>query len=301
MNKPKLSAMDRDRRRTGYLLLLPSAVLIAVFVLYPLFRVVFLSFTDWNGIRTHVKFVGLKNYKFLVEMNRIGVMVLATLFYVACDTIFKNVLSFILALSLDKKGKGRMNRNLFRTAWYLPALLSGASAGVGWHIMLIYRGGVINAILGWFGIAPINWLETFGLVNIGIVMAAVWMGIGSTTIIYLAGLQGISQDLYEAAYLDGASPRQITRHITLPMMAPAITINVVTTSIAAFKAYEMPEIIGTGPNDCAKLITSKIMSFTAGLDYYASSCALSVLLILVIVLLSLVQLYFLQRNEEKNG
>ena len=298
--KGSMSTLERSRRITGILFCLPALALLLVFVLYPLGRLIVGSFTDWKGYGTTSNFIGLENYAKLGQIQYFKEMVIATIFYVVADTILKNVLSFTLALSLDKKGKGRVNRSVMRTIWYLPALLSGIVTGICWHIMYNYNNGIINQLLSSAGLEKVNWLETRGLINVCIVVAALWAGVGSTCIIYLAGLQGISTELYEAATIDGADESQVIRHITVPLMAPSITINVMTTSIGAFKAYELPAKIGVGPSESAKLIASKIVDLGSG-SYYGRGLALAVILTAVITAISLLQLYYLRKNEEKNG
>ena len=129
-------------------------------------------------------------------------MMMATLVFAVGMTILTIVIAFIVALALDKKGKGRINRGFLRSAWFFPTLLSGVVVGILWRTMYNYNNGVINKIIVACGGQKVNWLETVGLTNFAIIFGATWARIGICVVIFMAGLQAISQDLYEAASLD---------------------------------------------------------------------------------------------------
>jgi ABC-type sugar transport system permease subunit len=186
-----------------------------------------------------------------------------------------------------------------RSLWFFPSLLSGAIVGILWRIMYNYNNGVINEIFSAFGLSPVNWLETKGVTNFAIIVGNTWAQVGLCFVIFLAGLQSIPTDLYEAAVLDGASSGQILRKITFPMMAPSITINVVTTSIAAFRAYELPYLISLGhPGKSTLMITQRIYFYGFQAQEYGRASALSVMLTLIITAISLIQLVVLKKREE---
>ena len=161
---------------------------------------------------------------------------------------------------------------------------------------------MINKGLTSIGLNPINWLETVGVANIAIIIGAAWVQIGFCVIVFLAGLQSISQEMFEAAAIDGAVPRQQLWNIVLPMMAPSITINVITTTIAGFKAYELPFLITRGqPGKSTLLITQRIF-FYGFEDYdYGLGSALAVFLLLIIAGISLIQLIYLRKREDIYG
>lgn len=299
-NPKHRSQRERKRFLTGLLFILPSALLVAIFVLVPCFYVVYYSLTDWNGVATSPKtFVGFKNYANLRGMSDFGTMMLATLVFAVGMTILTILIAFVVALALDKKGKGRVSRGFLRSAWFFPTLLSGTVVGVLWRIMYNYNNGMINKIIVHFGGQPVNWLETVGLTNFAIIAAATWARIGICVVIFMAGLQGISQDLYEAAAIDGATERQQRKFITIPLMAPSITINMLTTSIAAYKAYELPYLISQGRPGTTTLLLSQRITFYAfqTMDYGRSS-ALAVCLILIITVFSLIQLAVMRKKED---
>ena len=297
--KRKMTKLEKNQFRSGLVFILPSLILCTVFMLIPLFDVIRYSITDWDGMSRDYNFVGLYNYLHLNEIEGFGEMMIATITFAIGTTALTIVVSFITALALDKRGKGRLPRGLMRSLWFLPALLSGSVVGILWRVMYNYNNGVINKILNAAGLESVNWLETRGVTNIAIIIGATWVQIGFCVVVFLAGLQGISQDLYEAAAIDGATPRQQLRRITFPLMASSITINVITTTITGFKAYELPYLISQGlPGRSTLLLTQRIFFYGIGANDYGRGSALSVLLLVIIALISLIQLIYLRKRED---
>lgn len=293
------SALERGKFRSGLLFILPSAILCILFMLWPLFEVVRYSFTNFNGINQNYDYVWFDNYANITKIDGFGEMMIATVVFAIGSTLLTIVIAFVTALALDKKGKGRLPRGMMRSMWFLPALLSGTVVGILWRIMYNYNNGMINKIIVAMGGDPVNWLETRGLANVAVIIGASWVQIGFCVIVFMAGLQSIPQELYEAAALDGAKPRQQLRHITFPMMASSITINVITTTIAGFKAYELPYNISQGmPGKSTLLMTQRIFFFGYQ-DYdYGLGSALSVMLLAIIAIISLIQLVYLKKRED---
>lgn len=295
----KKSTFERSRTMIGILFLLPAAVMCIVFIIVPLIDVFRISFYEWNGVSPNKTFVGFDNFAVLPSTEGFWEMTKATLIFAVGTTILVIVTAFFVAMSLDKKGKVRINRNLLRSAWFIPCILSGAVVGIVWRIMYNYNNGMINFIIKTLGFAPVNWLETYGLTNFAVILAAAWSQVGLCIIVFMAGLQAIPMELYEAASIDGANTRMLTRHITVPMMAQAITINVLTTTITAFKMYELPWLVSRGlPGYSTRLLTQRIYFFAFQTGKFGIGSALSVLLILIITMISLIQLIFLRRRED---
>ncbi len=295
----RLTQLERNQRTTGIFFILPSLVLCAIFMVVPLINVIRYSLTDWDGLSKTYNFVGLYNYMHLHEIEGFGEMMLATVTFAIGVTAITIIVSFLAALALDKRGRDRLPRGLMRALWFFPALLSGAVVGILWRIMYNYNNGVINKIITSAGLPAVNWLETRGVTNIAIIIGAAWVQIGLCVVVFLAGLQSIPQEMYEAASIDGATPSQQLKNITIPMMASSITINVITTTIAAFKAYELPYLISKGlPGQTTLLITQRIFFFGFQAFDYGRGSALSVVLLLIIALISLVQLVVLRKRED---
>lgn len=296
--KLRKTGIEYVHRRNCALFLIPAFILMVVFVVLPLIDVVGYSLTSWDGISAEKNFVGLDNYRALPQMEGFSDMLIATFAFATGMTIVTIVVAFLAALMLDKKGKGRLSRGFMRSMWFIPSLLSGTVVGILWHIMYNYHNGMINKILTSIGLEKINWLETYGVTNVAIILAAAWVQTGMCIVIFMAGLQSIPTDIYEASSIDGAKPNQALRYITLPMMAPSITINVITTTIGAFKAYELPYFISKGlPGNSTLLLTGRISFYAIQANKYGFGSALAVMLILIISAFSLIQLLYLRKRE----
>ena len=297
LSKRKLT-WNQKKHLTGLLFLLPQSAFLAVFIVYPLASVIFYSLFDWNGM-SQMKFVGADNYKLLPGTEGFWDMAKATVIYAAGVTGLVVLCGFLVALALDKRGKWRLNRTAMGFFWFFPCLLSGAIVGIIWRIMFNYNGGLVNFLLNQMGIKSVNWLETYGVTMVAVIIASVWSQIGMCAIIFLAGLQNIPIDMLEAADLDGASDFQKKTMIVIPLMAPSITINVITTSIAAFKAYELPYTVSKGlPGYSTRILTQRIYFYSFNTNKYGIASAMSVLLVIVITLISLLQLFVLKKRED---
>ena len=296
--KQKKSAFAR-RNRTGLIFLIPSAVLCLTFIIYPLITVVYYSMTDWDGMSKEKNFIGLYHYMHVSKIDGFAEMMVATFTFALGVTALTILISFIAALILDKTGRGRLPRGLMRTLWFFPALLSSAIVGILWRIMYNYKNGVINAILKMIGLKPVQWLETKGVTNIAIIIGNTWVTVGLCVIVFMAGLQAIPQELFEAARIDGASSWKQVRYITIPLMSTSITINAITTTIAAFRAYELPYLISQGkPGKSTLMMTQRIYFYGFTAHDYGRGSAIAVMLTLIIVIISLIQLVLLRRRED---
>ena len=296
--KQKKSAFAR-RNRTGLIFLLPSAALCLVFIIYPLINVIYYSMTDWDGMSKTKNFIGLYHYMHLSKIDGFSEMMIATFSFAIGVTVLTILIAFIAALVLDKTGRGRLPRGLMRTLWFFPALLSSAIVGILWRIMYNYKNGVINALLKGAGLEPVKWLETKGITNIAIIIGNTWVSVGLCVIVFMAGLQAIPQELFEAARIDGATSWKQVRYITIPLMSASITINAITTTIAAFRAYELPYLISQGkPGKSTLMMTQRIYFYGFHAHDYGRGSAIAVMLTLIIVIISLLQLVLLRRRED---
>ena len=296
--KQKKSAFAR-RNRTGLIFLIPSAVLCLTFIIYPLITVIYYSMTDWDGMSKEKNFIGLYHYMHVSKIDGFAEMMIATFTFALGVTALTILISFIAALILDKTGRGRLPRGLMRTLWFFPALLSSAIVGILWRIMYNYKNGVINAILKMVGLKPVQWLETKGVTNIAIIIGNTWVTVGLCVIVFMAGLQAIPQELFEAARIDGAGSWKQVRYITIPLMSTSITINAITTTIAAFRAYELPYLISQGkPGKSTLMMTQRIYFYGFTAHDYGRGSAIAVMLTLIIVIISLIQLVLLRRRED---
>lgn len=270
-------------------------------MLIPQLFVVVLSFVKWNGSRSQpMKYVGLQNYIKLTKMQGVPDMIKFTFIFAISVTLLTVIISMLVAFALDKPANHKcINRSFLRSCWYIPTLIGGVAIGIIWRIMYNYNSGLVNAFLKLFGINPINWLEDYGVSGIAVIVAQVWVNLGVNIVVFLAGLQSVPTDIYEAATIDGAGKWQQRLKITIPMIMPTITVALITTSIDAFKAYELPYTITKGmPGYSTRMVSQMIQEYSISGLQFGPGAALSVLLTVLILVIQFVQLYALRKKEE---
>lgn len=236
----------RRRRRQGAainLLYLPALALFAVFVLYPLVQGIGLAFTNWDGYSPDKDFVGLDNFTRLFTDSTFLTALRNTLLYGFGCTFLQQVLGMALALALDGRNRGK---SFARALIYLPVLVSPVVMGMMYYFLFQYDNGALNDILAVFGLDKVAWLSTGpGAVTI-IVIVNTLQFTGLSMVIYLAGLQGIGQDVYEAAELDGARGWKLFRYVTLPLLKPAVVSSVVINLIGGLKLFDVIQVLTAG-------------------------------------------------------
>ena len=218
------------------LLYIPAVLLMACFVLYPLARGIYISFFKWNGYSQNMTFIGLKNYLSLLSDKYFKSSFWNTMLYGFGSALLQNVFGLALALFLNSKFK---IRNAVRTIIYLPVMISGLLMGYIMYFFFQLNHGVINEIFQYLGKDAINWLADGTRGKIIITLVNSWQYVGIAMIVYLAGLQNIPSMYYEAATLDGGNKWQIFRHVTLPLLMPAMSTAVIQNVIGGLKLNDV--------------------------------------------------------------
>lgn len=281
-----MSAQARRENFWGWLLVMPWVIGFLGFTLGPMIASAYLSFTDWD-ILTPPKWVGLRNFSFLFTRDDIALHSFRiTIIYAIISVPLRLILGLAIALLMNQKVRGIF---LFRTIYYLPAVLSGVAVALLWRWVFNSEFGLVNTLL-WrlFGITGPAWLVDQDWVMPAFIVMSLW-DVGSPMLIYLAGLQGIPTDLYEAAEVDGASAGQRFWAITLPLMSPVLFFNLVIGIIAALQVFTQAFIITEGGPNNATMFTILYMYLNAFRFFkmgYAS--AIAWLLFLLILVLTLV-------------
>lgn len=226
----------KKRKQAMNLLYIPAVLIIAAFIIYPLVRGCYVSFFKWNGYSQNMEFIGLQNYLDLFKDKYFTTAFWNTLLYGFGSAFLQNVAGLALALYLNSKFKGR---NGVRAIVYLPVMISGLLMGYVMQFFFSLDRGVFNEILGWFGKEPIYWLGDGNIAKIIIVIVNSWQYVGIAMIVYLAGLQNIPQMYYEAAMLDGGNSWIVFRHVTFPLLIPAISTAVVQNVVGGLKLNDV--------------------------------------------------------------
>ncbi|SEE94167.1 carbohydrate ABC transporter permease [Jiangella alba] len=241
-----MTSMTAKRREsaTGYLWSQAWLTGFILFAVVPIIVSLYLGFTDWNGVQTP-QWVGLQNYREIFRDPLFWQSSRVTLVFALLYLPASIVIGFAMALLMNQKLRGI---SVFRTIYYLPSVLSGVAVAVLWGFVFNREFGVLNWIIGLFGIAPISWLNDPFWVLPAMVIMQLW-GVGASVIIYLGGLQGIPTELYEVARLDGANWWRTLRAVTLPMMSPVFLLQIVVGIIGTLQIFTQAYVITSGgPN-----------------------------------------------------
>lgn len=237
-----LSKKDRQEERQGYLFILPWIIGFVVFTAGPLVFSLYGSFTNYD-ITSRMDFIGFDNYERLFTFDQLfKTSLYNTLYYVAFTVPITTVGAIFVSLLLNQNVKGM---RFFRTAYYLPAVLSGVGVYLLWMQLLDPATGMVNVVLGWFGVNGPNWLTDPDWTKNALILMKVW-GVGGGMLMYLSSMQGISQTLYEAADIDGATAFQKFFNITIPMITPVIFFDVITSTIGGFQIFQEAYVMSVG-------------------------------------------------------
>jgi multiple sugar transport system permease protein len=230
----------------AYIFLAPFLIFFSVFVVRAVISSVHISFYDWRLLRASRPYVGLDNYIDLFDDEIWWASVRNTIYFAAMTVTGTTIVALLAAVAVTRPIRGQ---TLFRVLLYIPQLMSVGAIGLIWVWLLSTQFGVINYGLSFFGIRPINWLGNPDLVLPALSLTTIWWTFGFPMLIFIAGLQGIPEHLYEAARIDGASGRQIFFRITLPLLRPTILFVTVTGVIGHFQVFGQPYIMtgGGGP------------------------------------------------------
>jgi len=299
MNSKKLLGFQKKRVLTGILFLLPITLIMLVLFIIPVFQTFWLSFRDWNGISVESKFIGFDNYVALFRSDSIRQTIFNTLELFTLGTILINGIALAVSVALDRKGL--IQTNIYKVVYFLPTVLSPVVIALIWRAMYFTDWGVIDTVLKYVGLSSLSrvWLGEPGVVMICLTIAYVWYQIGTTMVIYLAGLQNIPVELYESAMIDGAGRLQQFVTITIPLLAPAITINVLFVIVNALKTFDFPfALTEGGPEYFSRVVTLQIYFYAFRGIKYGLGTALSVAYTLFILLLSIILVKILGRREE---
>jgi multiple sugar transport system permease protein len=284
--RPQGPTAKREEREF-YLFIAPWLTGFVVFYLGPIVASFFISFTEWPMLRS-ATWIGLANYvKLMGEDELFWKALFNTVYYVTFSVPLQIISGFCLAILLNQKVKGMP---LFRTLFYIPSLITGVSIAVIWSWLLNPQFGLVNHALALVGIEGPDWLFNTKSAMPAMVLMSLW-GVGGGMVIYLAGLQGIPEHLYEAAEIDGAGLLAKFRHVTIPMMTPTIFFNLIMGIIGAFQTFAQFFIMTNGgPADAT--LTMVLYLYRNAFEYFKMGYASSLAWILFLILIALTLIQF---------
>ncbi|MCW3016873.1 MAG: binding-protein-dependent transport system inner rane component [Solirubrobacterales bacterium] len=295
---PRRRALRRAHAGVPWLFATPALVAFAAIVVVPSLAALAYSFTDWTGLGA-AHWVGFDNYSRTFSDDQASGSLRNTLLLTVAVVVAQNVLGLLLALGLERRFRGR---NLLRTIFFAPVILSPVIIGYLWQYIYAPDGG-LNRVLGTLHLEALQatWLGDPKIALWAVAATVVWQFAGYAMIIYSAGLEGVPSELKEAAALDGAGRFQVFRDVTLPLLVPAITINVALSLITGLKLFDQVlAMTGGGPGFSTETLSTVIykQGFVNGRLGY--SAALAVELGVAVAVLTTVQVLILRRREVRS-
>ncbi|MDQ0197995.1 raffinose/stachyose/melibiose transport system permease protein [Neobacillus ginsengisoli] len=290
LNKKKLKDI-------GLFALFVGPVLLAfiIIVLIPFFTGIYYAFTDWNGVTGAIKWVGLDNFKYLFTQDKqFQSSFILTTKYTVVAIILTNAIGFGLAMLVTQTFK---TRNILRTVFFMPNLIGGLLLGFIWQFIFVKGFASIGQLTG-IPLFNLAWLGDASTAFWGIVIVSVWQGAGYIMIIYIAALQNVPQELIEAAKIDGANRWQILRHITMPMVAPAVTICLFLTTASSFKVFDANlSLTGGGPFKSTEMLALNIYTEAFVNNRYGVGEAKALIFFIVVAAITIIQVTISKKKE----
>jgi multiple sugar transport system permease protein len=294
---------SKRRARAGRLFVAPNLAAVAVFMLFPLGFSLYMSLHNWD-LFTPVKFAGLSNYRDLfAEDPLFSIAMRNTVVYVVGTVAPTVLISLAVAGVLNRKIKGI---GIFRTIIFLPLAVSSVVIAVVWQFVFNTNNGLLNIVLGWVGISPIPWLVDPKWAMTSLCMVSIWRSVPFATVILLAAMQGVPENLYEAARLDGAGEVRQFVSITVPLIRAAVSFVVVISIIHAFQAFDLVYVLtgrNGGPETATYVLGIMLFQHAFAFLEFGYASALAWVMFAILLVLTVVQLRLGRRRaaqEEKS-
>jgi multiple sugar transport system permease protein len=285
MTASRLKALKSNA--VAYSFIMPNLLGFAVFTLAPMAFALALAFMSWDGANP-IKWVGLANFAGMLRDETFRISTLNTLYYVVGTVPTTLVCSLLLAVLLNRPFRGR---NAFRAFYFFPYVASLVAVAVVWNMMFHPSMGPVNNVLRSLGVKdPPGWAASVKWAMPTVIMASVWRNAGYYMIIYLAALQGIPRELYEAARIDGASSLQAFRKITVPLLTPATFFVTVMLTIQSFKVFDLVYVMtGGGPGRATNVLVFTIYDRAFIYSQFGYSSAIAMVLLAIVLVVTFVQ------------
>ncbi len=283
----QVSVNKKSERKAAYLFIIPAVVLLAAFLLYPALQTVRYAFTDYNIMRPdRIKFCGLNNFIELFQDKDFWIAVKNTLHFTVLVVPFQTVMALALALLISSRRKGV---SIFRAAYFSPQVTSMVVVAILWTVLYNSNpsSGLLNALLVNLGMEPCGFLNDPKTAMNSIIFMSAWQGAGYQMMIFLAGLQGIPKDQYEAASIDGAGKIKSFLYVTLPGLKNVISYVIMITVIQAMKLFTQPYVMTKGgPQNATRTLVYYVYEQGFQKRNFGYACAVAAVFFVIVISLS---------------
>lgn len=282
--KASLTGMRRREELTAWLFISPIVLGILIFQLYPTLFSFYISFTQWN-LLSPPKWIGVANYVTLFTTDRFFANTMVnTGTYAGCTVVAGLALGLFFSVVLNQDIRGKY---LYRAIYFVPVVAPTVAVALLWQVLYEPNFGVFNGLLRMVGIHGPNWLGNTTWAMRSIIFEAIWAGLGFTILIFLAGLQGISQEYYEAAEIDGANAVQKFFFITMPLLSPTTFFLLVTGVIGSFQVFDIPFVMtGGGPANATQMVVMYLYNNAFVIQKMGLASAVAFIVFVVIIILT---------------
>ncbi|MCC8044416.1 MAG: sugar ABC transporter permease [Clostridiales bacterium] len=306
-SKPKKNVLERYNR-TGYLFCAPFVIVFLIFSVYPVLRTLYISFTSATLTARNATFVGLSNYKRVINDKFFWRALGNTVRIWGVNIVLQLGLAFLLTIVFsDVKYKMR-GLGIFRALYYLPNIIAATSIAFLFQTLLDWRYGTFNQIINMvyklFGQSynPIDWLGSSATAGYVIAVISAWMWFGNSFIMLMAGVQGISKEYFESAAIDGANRWKIFGKITLPLLRPIMLYVTITSLIGGLQMFDLPYLMSSKSSASYQSVQTVVMylykfGFETGTTQIGYASAIAYVLFLIILVFSVIQLKFLNKED----
>ena len=261
----------------------PNFILLSIFTFWPIIYSLYLSFFKWNMIAPVKKFIGMKNYSSLMQ-DPIFWKVVKNTFYLAAGTVFiKLAIALMLALLLNRRMRGR---NLYRAIIFSPTFTTSVAVAMVWGWILDPTYGLFRVLLNSIGLRSPNWLTDIHWSMPAVIIVIIWRSLGYDMVFFLAGLQSIPKDLYDAAKVDGASKLQLFRYVTFPLLSPTTFFLTIVSVVGALKAFDIIAIMTDGgPMNSTNVFV--LYLYQNAFEWFKTGYASAIALILFVLIMGI--------------
>lgn len=286
-----------QRALTAYWMIIPALILYVVLVIYPMFKGLYISFHRWDGL-SEMKWIGLDNYRFVFADKIFWQAIKNSFVFAIGVTLVKNILGLFLALVVNQELRGR---TFFRAAAFMPVTFAFVVIGVLWSWIYNPTFGLINNLMQALGLGSLiqGWLSNPKIALFSVMVVDIWKWTGFHMVLFLAGLQGISKEYYEAAEIDGAGMFRKFFHITVPLLGQVTAVSVIMSMVGAFVGnYDVVYVMtGGGPFHSTEVALTWIVNTTFRYAQVGKANAMSMILFVFVAIFGLAQFYFMTRNK----